>query len=253
MHFAAYSLVPESVEDPARYFINNLSNGLVLLEAMRRAGTKRMVFSSTAAVYGVPERPLIDESHPTTPINPYGETKLFFEKALARYRRAYGIDYVSLRYFNAAGACADLGEDHRPETHLIPRVLAVAAGRGGRVKIFGDDYETPDGTCVRDYIHVGDLAAAHILALGCPGGRIYNLGNGRGFSVREVIETARKVTGEKIETEPAPRRPGDPPVLVASSERIRGELGWRPGHPDLEDIIGSAWDWMRAHPGGYTD
>lgn len=253
IHFAAYSLVGESIRRPGDYFVNNISNGLVLLEAMRAAGTGRIIFSSSAAVYGSPRSGLIDETHPTSPINPYGESKLFFEKVLHRFRRAYGLDYVSLRYFNAAGASPDFGEDHCPETHLIPLVLGAALAEGGSVKVFGDDYETDDGSCVRDYIHVEDLAEAHILALGRDGGQIYNLGNGRGFSVKQVIESAGRITGKRIEAEQAPRREGDPAVLVASSDRIRAELGWKPRFPGLEEIIGSAWEWMRNNPEGYKE
>jgi UDP-glucose 4-epimerase len=253
IHFAAYSLVGESMEQPAKYFLNNVRNGLNLLEAMRTAGTDRIVFSSTAAVYGSPERVPIREEEPTEPINPYGESKLYFEQILHRFHQAYGMECVSLRYFNAAGATDELGEDHEPETHLIPLVLKAAFGRTGDVKVFGEDYETEDGTCVRDYIHVSDLAEAHILALGCRGERVYNLGDGRGFSVRQVIETARRVTGNPIRTISAPRRPGDPPVLIAGAEKIRRELGWAPRRTSLEEIIESAWRWMLRKPEGYTE
>ncbi|MDD5557621.1 MAG: UDP-glucose 4-epimerase GalE [bacterium] len=251
IHFAGYSLVGESVAHPGRYFRNNVGNGLNLLGAMRRAGTSRIIFSSTAAVYGSPRAVPITEEEPAAPINPYGESKRFFETALSRFHAAYGWDCVSLRYFNAAGATAALGEDHDPETHLIPIVLRAALdGRGG-VDVFGDDYDTPDGTCVRDYIHVTDLAAAHVLALECGGDRAYNVGVGRGYSVLEVIEAARRVTGARIEARAAPRRPGDPPALVASAERIRRELGWSPRRDGIEGIVESAWRWMREHPGGY--
>ena len=251
MHFAAYSLVGESMRNPALYFINNISKGLILLESMRKTAIKKIVFSSSAAVYGLPESTPIPEGHPARPINPYGETKLCYEGILHRYHYAYGLEYVSLRYFNAAGATRELGEDHRPETHLIPHVLKAALGQEGSVRIFGEDYDTEDGTCVRDYIHVEDLAEAHILALACGGERIYNLGNGRGFSVRKVIEVAGKVTGNEIRAVGAPRRPGDPPVLVAGSEKIRRELGWEPRRPEIEEIIASSWRWMREHPEGY--
>lgn len=251
IHFAAYSLVGESMERPADYFLNNVSNSLTLLEAMRRAGAGRIVFSSSAAVYGSPRRVPIKEDEPTEPINPYGESKLYIERILHRYQRAYGMECVSLRYFNAAGASPDCGEDHSPETHLIPLVLRAAMGRAPSVKVFGSDYETPDGTCVRDYVDVRDLAAAHILALGCRGERIYNLGDGRGFSVREVVEAARRVTGREIAEETGPRRPGDPAVLVAGADLIRTELGWEPRRTGLDEIIGSAWEWMLKNPEGY--
>ncbi len=251
IHFAAYCLVGESVLHPAKYFINNVANGLNLLEAMRKAGTGLMIFSSTAAVYGMPESVPIVEEQPTKPINPYGESKLCFERILHGYHTAYDLNYVSLRYFNAAGASEDYGEDHEPETHLIPLVLKAALGRDEGVKIFGDDYETDDGTCVRDYIHVEDLSEAHILALGCSGEHIYNLGNERGFSVREVIEIARKVTGSQIKAEKALRRAGDPPRLIASSKKIKEDLGWKPERPEIEGIVESAWRWMKRNPEGY--
>ncbi|HOE27538.1 MAG: UDP-glucose 4-epimerase GalE [Candidatus Aureabacteria bacterium] len=253
VHFAAYSLVGESVAQPARYFLNNVSNGLVLLEAMRRTGVGRIVFSSSAAVYGSPRRIPIAEDDPAEPINPYGESKLFLERVLGRYHRAYGLECVSLRYFNAAGATPACGEDHDPETHLIPSVLRAALGKAPAVKLFGTDYETPDGTCVRDYVDVGDLADAHVLALNCRGERTYNLGDGRGFSVREVLDAARRVTGLPIPEEAAPRRPGDPAVLIAGAERIRRELGWTPRRTGLDEIIGGAWEWMRRNPEGYRD
>lgn len=251
IHFAAYSLVGESVAQPADYFINNVGNGLCLLEAMRRAGVGRIIFSSTAAVYGAPGRVPIDEDQPTEPINPYGESKLYFEQILHRYHLAYRMECVSLRYFNAAGATTTLGEDHEPETHLIPLVLGTALGTSACVRIFGTDYATEDGTCVRDYIHVSDLAEAHVLALRCEGERVYNLGNGRGFSVREVVDAARSVTGIPIRAEDAPRRAGDPPVLVAGADRFRRELGWKPERGELRDIVESAWNWMQEHREGY--
>jgi UDP-glucose 4-epimerase len=254
IHMAADSLVGESVEHPAKYFRNNLVAGLNLLDAMRDAGVGRFVFSSTAATYGEPAKQPIEESDPTQPTNPYGESKLAFERSLHWYENAYGLRYVSLRYFNAAGATEKCGEIHNPETHLIPIVLQAAAGRREHVTIYGDDYPTRDGTCVRDYIHVVDLARAHILALGVVGERsaIYNLGcGGDGYSVREVIETATAVTGREVPVKVGARRPGDPAVLIASSERITNELDWRPAFQDLRVIIESAWKWMQAHPNGY--
>ena len=251
IHFAAHSKVPESVTRPAKYFRNNLVNSIVLLDAMKKEEVPKIVFSSTAAVYGVPSSCPITEDSPTEPINPYGESKLFFEGILEDYHRAYGIGFVSVRYFNAAGATDRLGEDHRPETHLIPIILKATLSGSAEVKIYGTDYNTPDGTCVRDYIHVSDLAAAHILALepGCQG--IFNLGNGTGYSVRQVIDEAGEVTGMDIKAVESPRRQGDPPILVASSERISRALGWKPRYPELGTIIETAWNWMRAHPLGY--
>lgn len=259
VHFAAHCYVGESMVDPEKYYINNTVNSLNLLRAMRVAGVSRIVFSSTAATYGNPrDNSPIAEDHPQNPINTYGRTKLQFEEMMADYARAYDFGYVSLRYFNAAGAAPDgtIGEDHDPETHLIPIVLQAAMGQREKVSIFGADYDTPDGTCVRDYIHVYDLAQAHILALEkiTPGsGAMYNLGNGHGYSVRQVIETAESVVGHSIAVEEAPRRPGDPPVLVASSDRISKELGWKPRFADLKDIIQTAWQWHQAHPEGYGD
>jgi len=246
IHMAAYSLVGESVEQPAKYYHNNVVAGLVLLDAMRECGVSRIVFSSTAAVYGEPETQPILESTPLNPTNPYGETKLAFERAMHWYERAYGLRYASLRYFNAAGATEKCGEDHDPETHIIPITLQAAAGKRAQVEIFGDDYPTPDGTCVRDYIHVVDLARAHILALDVLSERsvIYNLGcGGDGYSVREVIETARRVTGREVPVRMGPRRAGDPAVLIASSDKIKKELGWRPQFQDLGLIVESAWKW----------
>lgn len=254
IHMAASSLVGESVEQPNQYYQNNVIVSLVLLDAMLAAGVKRLVFSSTAAVYGEPESQPIEESAPTTPTNPYGETKLAFEHALKWYDRAYDLRYASLRYFNAAGATEKCGEDHDPETHLIPITLQAAAGKRPRIEIYGDDYPTPDGTCIRDYIHVIDLARAHIQALEAltEGSRIYNLGcGGAGYSVKDVIDTARRVTGREIPTLVGPRRSGDPAILVASSDRIKSELGWQPQYQDLELIIESAWRWMQTHPQGY--
>jgi UDP-glucose 4-epimerase len=254
IHMAAASLVGESVQEPAKYYRNNVTAGLALLDAMRDCGVTRLVFSSTAAVYGEPAKQPIEETDALAPTNPYGETKLAFERALPWYGAAYGLRHVSLRYFNAAGATARCGEVHDPETHLIPIVLQAAAGRRPRVEVYGDDYPTRDGTCVRDYIHVVDLARAHVLALGLLEERsaVYNLGcGGDGYTVREVIEAARAVTGRDIPVRTAPRRAGDPAVLVASSDRIRRELGWQPQFQALEEIIGSAWEWMQAHPEGY--
>ena len=256
MHMAAFALVGESVTNPAKYYQNNLVGGLSLLEAMKEGDVNRLVFSSTCATYGEPETIPIDEGFPNHPTNPYGESKLAFERALRWYEGAYGLRYASLRYFNAAGATERCGESHDPETHLIPLVLQAAAGTRDAIQIFGDDYPTRDGTCVRDYIHIVDLAAAHILALGILDERsaIYNLGcGGDGYTVREVINTACEVTGREIPTHLAPRRAGDPAVLIASSEKIRRELGWRPQYQDLKTIIQSAWDWLCAHPDGYQE
>jgi UDP-glucose 4-epimerase len=248
IHMAAFSLVGESVESPSKYYDNNVVAGLVLLDAMRDCGVKRIVFSSTAATYGEPEAQPILESAPTSPTNPYGESKLAYERAMHWYERAYGLRYASLRYFNAAGASEQCGEDHDPETHIIPITLQVAAGKRSHVEIYGDDYPTEDGTCVRDYIHVIDLARAHILALDVLNERsaIYNLGcGGDGYSVREVADTARRVTGKDIPVRMGPRRPGDPAVLIASSDKIKSELGWQPQFQDLGVIIESAWRWMK--------
>ncbi len=252
IHMAAFSLVGESVEAPAKYYHNNVVAGLVLLDAMHECGVSRFVFSSTAAVYGEPERQPITESAPTNPTNPYGETKLAFERAMHWYERAYGLHYASLRYFNAAGATEKCGEDHDPESHIIPITLQAAVGKRSHVEIFGDDYPTPDGTCIRDYIHVVDLARAHILALDVLSERsaIYNLGcGGDGYSVREVIETARRVTGKEIPVRMGPRRAGDPAVLIASSDKIKQELGWRPQLQDLGVIVESAWKWATDERG----
>jgi UDP-glucose 4-epimerase len=255
IHMAASSLVGESVEHPGKYYQNNVVAGLGLLQAMVTCDVKRIVFSSTAAVYGEPETQPIAESAPSNPTNPYGETKLAFEHALKWFDRAYGMHFASLRYFNAAGATENCGEDHDPETHIIPITLQVAAGKRSHVEIYGDDYPTADGTCIRDYIHVIDLARAHIQALEAlnEGSRIYNLGcGGAGYSVREVIDTAQRVTGKEIPTRFGPRRPGDPAILVASSDRIKTELGWQPQYQDLGLIIESAWRWMQRHPNGYA-
>jgi UDP-glucose 4-epimerase len=254
IHMAASSLVGESVQQPAKYYHNNVVAGLVLLDAMRTCDVKKIVFSSTAAVYGEPEKQPIVESDPTNPTNTYGETKLAFERAMHWNEGAYGLRYASLRYFNAAGATEQCGEDHDPETHLTPITLQAAAGKRTHVEVYGDDYPTSDGTCIRDYIHVVDLARAHILALGILEERsaIYNLGcGGDGYSVKDVIETARRVTGKEIPVRVGPRRPGDPAVLIASSDRIKDELGWQPQFQDLGVIIDSAWRWMLVHPEGY--
>ncbi|MBO0726060.1 MAG: UDP-glucose 4-epimerase GalE [Blastocatellia bacterium] len=255
IHLAASSLVGEAVENPHPYFINNISAGLSLLDAMLTVGVKKLVFSSTAAVYGAPETMPITEEAPQNPTNPYGESKLAFERTLRWYDQAYRLRYVSLRYFNAAGASERFGEDHDPETHLIPNTLRVAAAGAGHVNIFGEDYNTPDGTCVRDYIHVIDLADAHALALNAleKGSEIYNLGYGSGYSVAEVVEMARQVTRRWISTEAAPRRAGDPPVLIASPDKIMRDLGWNPRHSELDSIIESAWRWRLAHPNGYEE
>jgi UDP-glucose 4-epimerase len=253
MHFAANALVGESMRDPSKYFRNNICNGLNLLDSMVAARVQRIVFSSTCAIFGLPERVPIEETTPPRPINPYGESKLAFEKILQWYDRIHRLRFVSLRYFNAAGATTNFGEDHRQETHLIPNVLKVALGQKPNVEIYGNDYETPDGTCVRDYIHIVDLARAHILALSAPDSACYNLGTGGGSSVREVVAACAKITGRKIATIEKPRRPGDPPRLIASSEKIKKELGWRPEFQSLEAIIETAWKWHEKFPGGYED
>jgi UDP-glucose 4-epimerase len=253
-HFAALIEAGESMRMPERYFRNNSASTLTLLEAMLNHGVLRFVFSSTAALYGNPERTPIEETDPLRPTNAYGESKLLVERMLDWFHRIHGLRYASLRYFNAAGATADRGEDHHPESHLIPLVLKVALGQTDKVSIYGTDYPTPDGTCIRDYIHVADLATAHLLALdGLSHSEklIYNLGNGRGFSVREVVETARRVTGHSIPAVETQRRPGDPAVLVASSAKIRKELRWTPQFSDLERIVRSAWEWHRRNPQGY--
>lgn len=257
VHLAAYSLVGESVTEPAKYFRNNIGNGQTLLDAMLACGVKRIVFSSTAAVYGEPERTPITEDHPKNPTNPYGFSKLTFEGIMGAYDRAYGLKFIALRYFNAAGADPEggIGEDHRPESHLIPIVLQTALGLRDHLELFGADYPTPDGSCIRDYIHVTDLSQAHLLALKALNdgseSRVFNLGNGHGYSNRQVIEVARKITGREIPVHEGPRRPGDPAVLVASSAGIREELGWKPQYPDLESIIETAWRWHKDHPYGY--
>jgi UDP-glucose 4-epimerase len=254
-HFAAFAYVGESVTEPARYYDNNFSQAAALFEALARAGVKLVVFSSTCATYGVPRQVPIPEGHPQWPINPYGWSKLFVERLLADFDRAYGLRFVALRYFNAAGASARCGEAHDPETHLVPLVLAAAAGRRANVTVFGSDYETPDGTAIRDYIHIEDLGQAHLLALrhlrGGGASQFLNLGNGLGYSVLEVIETAKRVTGRDVPVVMGPRREGDPPRLVGDAALAREVLGWVPRRPQLEGIIRSAWDWMQAHPQGY--
>ena len=257
MHFAAFAYVGESVEHPALYYQNNVTETLHLLEAMISADVRRFIFSSSCAVYGEPEEMPISETHPLNPISPYGRSKLMVEQILDDFHRAYGITYISLRYFNAAGADPDgeLGEDHRPETHLIPLVLKVALGQQDDIRIFGDDYATKDGTCVRDYIHIEDLARAHLLSLerllSDKEGGVYNLGNGAGYSVRDVVEIARNVTGKPIPVKICHRRPGDSSTLVGSALKARSELGWHPQYPDLDTIIGTAWGWHQKNPEGY--
>lgn len=254
MHFASFTLVGESMEKPFLYLRDNITNGLNLIENAARYGVKRFILSSTANLFDDPERMPIDENERIVPGSPYGESKFILERFLYWMDRLYDMRYACLRYFNACGATEERGEDHDPETHLIPLVLQVALGQREKITIFGDDYNTPDGSCVRDYIHVVDLAEAHILAmraLASGPSRKYNLGNGRGYSVKEVVETARSVTGHPIPAEIGPRRPGDPDLLIASSESINQELGWQPIYPQLRDIIESAWRWHLAHPHGY--
>jgi UDP-glucose 4-epimerase len=258
IHLAAFIEAGESVQQPDKYFRNNTIIGMTLLDAMREAGVDRLVFSSTAAVYGTPRRVPIEEADRLAPINPYGASKLCVEYMLQAYAAAYEMGAVSLRYFNVAGADpgGQIGEDHSPESHLIPLTLQVALGRREDIKIFGDDYETPDGTCIRDYIHVCDLADAHVLALGAVGPGavdVFNLGNGEGFSVRQVIEACREVTGHPIPAEVTPRRPGAPARLIASSQKANDQLGWQPQRPDLKTIVADAWRWHQGHPGGYGD
>ena len=251
MHFAGSAVVGESMENPSKYFRNNVVNGINLLDAMVAQGVLRLVFSSTCATFGPPERVPIDETLPQRPINPYGESKLLFERILRWYSEIHDLRFVALRYFNAAGASEKLGEDRSTETHLIPNILRVALGQKSHVDIFGTDYETPDGTCIRDYIHILDLSRAHILALSAPTSEFYNLGTGGGSSVREVIEICRQITGHSIPVVEKPRRPGDPPRLVAASDKIKRELGWEPGYQDLYAIVESAWKWHEKHPHGY--
>lgn len=259
IHFAAYSLVGESMQNPEKYYTNNVGATLNLLKVMRQNGVNNIVFSSTAATYGEPTKVPITEDLATVPTNVYGRTKLVIEGILKDYHEAYGLNYTALRYFNAAGAHIDgnIGEDHEPESHLIPIIMQVLTGKREKLSIYGTDYPTPDGTCIRDYIHVTDLAQAHVLALkniknGGESGS-YNLGNGKGFSVREIIDTVEKVTGKKVNVEESPRRAGDPAVLIASSDKIIEELGWKPRFNKIEDIIETAWRWHSVHPNGYDD
>ncbi len=252
LHFAAWIEAGESMREPEKFFRNNTANALTLLETVLAHGVRRFVFSSTAALYGEPESSPITETDKLLPTNAYGESKLLVERMLDWFHRIHGLSYASLRYFNAAGATKTLGEQHDPESHLIPIILQVACGQRERISVFGEDYDTPDGSCVRDYIHVSDLASAHLLALSAlhssaaPAKLIYNLGNGKGFSVKEVIECARRVTGHAIPAVIEARRAGDPATLVASSEKIRAELGWKPQHPELDDIVRSAWEYVQA-------
>lgn len=253
LHFAASALVGESMQDPSKYFRNNIANGLHLLDAMVATGVKRLVFSSTCAIFGPPERVPIDETLAKRPINPYGESKLAFERILRWYDEIHRLRFVALRYFNAAGASAQFGEDHRTETHLIPNVLKVAMGQKPHVEIYGADYDTPDGTCIRDYIHILDLSSAHILALSADRSEFYNIGTGGGSSVREVIDSCREITGHEIPVVEKPRRAGDPPRLIAASAKIKQELGWKPRFQQLDAIVASAWKWRQKHPHGYGD
>lgn len=258
MHFAAFCYVGESVENPAKYYRNNVINTLTLLESMIEFNISNFIFSSSCAIFGEPVEIPMTEGHPQNPINPYGKSKLMIETVLEDFKNAYGLEYVSLRYFNAAGADPDveLGEDHRPETHLIPLALQVALGQRDVLDIFGDDYSTPDGTCIRDYVHINDLAQAHFLALerllDGQKGQNYNLGNGLGFSVKEVIETARRVTGTPIPVKTVERRPGDPERLISSSQKAIEELEWNPQFPDLQTILETAWRWHKSHPSGFS-
>jgi len=253
IHFAAHALVGESMTHPAKYFRNNVANGLNLLEAARENGVRKFVFSSTCATFGIPERMPIDETLPQKPVNPYGESKLMFERILQWYQQIHGLEFVAFRYFNAAGATPRFGEDHRIETHLIPNVLKVALGQKEQCDIFGTDYPTPDGTCIRDYIHIIDLAQAHMLAMQPGKSGFFNLGSGEGYSVREVIDTCQRVSGRPIKAVEKPRRAGDPPRLIAASTKAKNELGWNPQYPKLEQIVASAWAWHVQHPQGYGD
>ena len=251
VHFAAYALVGESMQEPLKYFENNVGGGLHLLDAMLRTGVKKIIFSSTCATYGQPDVLPMTEALPQRPTNPYGESKLMLETALRWEQARRGIQPTFLRYFNACGATEKYGEDHEPETHLIPNVLKVALGQAPAVPVFGTDYDTPDGTCIRDYIHIVDLARAHILALEKDVAGPFNLGTGTGFSVQQVIETCRAVTGHPIPAAVSPRRPGDPAGLVAGADKAKDVLGWKPRYPDLKTIVQHAWNWHRAHPRGY--
>ena len=253
IHFAAHALVGESMQNPGKYFRNNVANGLNLLDAAVAGRVRKFVFSSTCATYGVPEKMPIDESLPQRPVNPYGESKLMFEKMLLWYQQLHGLEFVAFRYFNAAGASVKFGEHHLIETHLIPNVLKVALGQKPQCEIFGTDYPTPDGTCIRDYIHIVDLAQAHILALTPGRAGFFNLGNGAGYSVREVIQACERISGQPIKAVEQPRRAGDPPRLVAAADKALAELNWRPKFPQLDDIVATAWDWHKRHPLGYRD
>jgi UDP-glucose 4-epimerase len=251
MHFPAFSLVGESMQDPGKYFRNNDASGINLLDAAVKGKVKSFVFSSTAATFGLPDKMPITEEAPQNPINPYGESKLILEKMLRWYNKIHGLKYSALRYFNAAGATENFGEDHAPETHLIPLILQVVLGKRGNIKIFGNDYYTPDGTCLRDYIHITDLAQAHMLALNSPRSGHYNLGTGNGYSVKEIVEVARDITKHPIPAKIVERRPGDPAKLVADSALAKKELGWEPQFENVRDIVSSAWDWYQKHPNGY--
>lgn len=253
LHFAAHALVGESMQNPGKYFRNNVGGGLNLLDACVEAGVKKFVFSSTCATYGVPERVPMDETLPQKPINPYGESKLMFERMLEWYRTLHSLEFVGFRYFNAAGASERFGEHHRIETHLIPNLLKVPLGQAESAQIFGTDYPTPDGTCIRDYIHNIDLAHAHVRALAPGISGFFNLGNGGGYSVREVISACEKVTGKRIPVVTQARRAGDPPRLVACADKARKELGWVPKYPGIEEIVATAWAWHSRHPTGYPD
>ena len=251
IHFAAFIEVGESMSDPGRYFGNNVTKSLQLMDAAVECGIRKLVFSSTAAVYGMPDRVPIPESEPRKPVNAYGESKLMVERMLKWYHEIHGLEYTALRYFNAAGATALHGEDHRPESHLIPIILQVALGQRENIQIYGSDYPTPDGTCVRDYIHVLDLASAHLLALESDRVGAYNLGSGSGYSVKEIVDVTREITGHAIPCAEAPRRPGDPPRLVSDSTAARQQLGWQPQYDDVRTIVQSAWQWKSQHPNGY--
>ncbi len=253
IHFAAHALVGESMTNPAKYFNNNVGNGLQLLQSAVDVGVKKFVFSSTCATYGPPEKVPMTEDIPQNPINPYGESKLMFEKMLKWYQQIHGLEFVAFRYFNAAGASEQCGEHHRIESHLIPNVLKVAMGQANHCEIYGTDYPTADGTCIRDYIHIVDIAEAHILALKKGAQGFFNLGNGEGYSVREVIQTCENVSGCSIPVVEKPRRAGDPPKLVASASKAMRELGWKPRYPKLEEIVKTAWKWHQSHPNGYPD
>lgn len=252
IHFAASALVGESMSNPAKYFRNNVAAGLNLLEASREAGVKKFVFSSTCATYGLPEKSPIREETPQKPVNPYGESKLMMETMLRWFHQCHGFEFVVFRYFNAAGATHKLGESHKLETHLIPNILRVALGQKTHCEIFGTDYPTPDGTCVRDYVHVSDLAEAHVRALQPGNTGFYNLGTGRGYSVREVIRACERASGRRIEAREQPRRAGDPPELVADPSRVREVLGWKPRFTDIDAIVSTAWDWHKRNSNGYT-